>query len=456
MKDMTEQIQYMHRFFKTGKTTSLDFRLYFLKKLKRILLTHQEEIAKALYLDFKKPYYETYMTEIYMVLQELEHTLKSLACWSKPETFGASFPVLKGKTTVTRKPYGLCAIFSPYNYPIQLALSPLIGAIAAGNCVVLKVSEYTPHTSKFLKRLLADVFPSHLVWTVQGDGAFCESLLNQPLDYIFFTGSTQTGKQVMAQAAKHLIPVTLELGGKNPVIVDYSADLKLAAKRIAWGKFMNAGQTCVAPDYVLVHENVVEPFLELLKAETIRMFSDKANLSRLVNERHYVRVLKCMNEDAIYYGGHFDAEDFYVEPTILYPIKPRDECMQEEIFGPILPVITFNTLESAIETVQRFPKPLACYLFGEDQLRIQHFLRNLSFGGGCVNDTIMHLTHTQAPFGGVGYSGLGAYHGKYSFDTFSRPQTICYSSKLELPLRYPPYAHTLPLVQTYINKRFKR
>lgn len=454
MKDMTEQIQYMHRFFKTGKTLPIDFRLYFLKKLKRYLMAHQEDLAKALYADFKKPYYETYMTEIYMVLQELDQTIKTLPKWAKTKNYTAPFPLLSGTTQVTPKPFGLCAIFSPYNYPIQLSLSPLIGALAAGNCVILKVSEYTPHTSRVLKRLLSEVFPPHLVWTLEGDATICETLLNQPLDYIFFTGSTATGKKVMAQASKHLIPLTLELGGKNPVIVDYSADLKIAAKRIAWGKFMNAGQTCVAPDYILVHDSVVDEFLEALKTETERMFKDKANLSRLIHEGHYVHILKCINEDNIYYGGHFDPEDLYVEPTILYPTKLSDECMQEEIFGPVLPVLTFNKLSTAIETVQRFPKPLACYIFSEDRLRTNHLLKNLSFGGGCINDTIMHLTHSKAPFGGVGYSGIGAYHGKYSFETFSRPQTICYSSKFELPLRYPPYDRTLPLLKQYITKRF--
>nr|WP_307991382.1 aldehyde dehydrogenase family protein [uncultured Niameybacter sp.] len=454
MKDITEQIQHMHRFFKTGKTLPVDFRLYFLKKLKRTLVAHEDELAKALYKDFKKPYFETYMTEIYMVLQELDHTIKSLSKWTKSKTYMGPIPLLGGRTKVTQVPYGLCAIFSPYNYPIQLALSPLIGAIAAGNCVVLKLSEYTPHTTRVLKRLILDVFPSHFVWPLEGNAEVCTTLLHQPLDYIFFTGSTATGKKVMAEAAKHLIPVTLELGGKNPVIVDHSADLKLAAKRIAWGKFMNAGQTCVAPDYVLVHDSVAQDFLKLLALETKRMFKDKGNLSRLIHEEHYVHILKCINEDKIYYGGHFDTDELYVEPTILYPVKLKDECMQEEIFGPVLPVIPFSKLSSALDVIHRFPKPLACYIFSQDELRIKHLLRNISFGGGCVNDTILHLTHPKAPFGGVGYSGMGTYHGKYSFHTFSRPQSVCYSSKWELPLRYPPYEETLPLLKQFMKMRF--
>lgn len=454
MKDMTEQIQYMHHFFRTRKTYDVHFRLYFLKKLKKSLLANQDLLAKALYQDFKKPYFETYTTEIYMVLTELDTAIRHLKSWSKPKTYSAPFPLLGDCTKVLPEPYGISLIFAPYNYPIQLALSPLIGAIAAGNCVVLKPSEYTPHTAKALKHLLVKIFPSHLVWTVEGGSKICEALLKQPIDYIFFTGSTTTGKKVMGEAAKHLIPITLELGGKNPVIVDYNCDLNLAAKRIAWGKFMNAGQTCVAPDYVLVHEDVAKLFLEQLAKETAKMFEDPSHFSRLIHEGHYVHVLKCIDEDKIYYGGHFNPEELYIEPTILYPVKLQDECMQEEIFGPVLPVIPFSKLSSAIEMIQRFPKPLACYLFSEDQHRIQHLLKHISFGGGCINDTIMHLTHPKAPFGGVGYSGMGAYHGKYSFDTFSHYKTVCYSSKVELPLRYPPYDKKLDLIKHYIRARF--
>lgn len=454
MKDMTEQIQFMHHFFRTRKTYDVNFRLYFLKKLKKSLLANQALLAKALYKDFKKPYFETYTTEIYMVLTELDTAIRELKRWAKPKTYNAPFPLLGGSTKVVPEPYGLSLIFAPYNYPIQLALSPLIGAIAAGNCVILKPSEYTPHTSKMLKHLLMKIFPSHLVWVIEGGPETCQALLKQPIDYIFFTGSTVTGKKVMAEAAKHLIPVTLELGGKNPAVVDYNCDLNLAAKRIAWGKFMNAGQTCVAPDYVLVHEDVAELFLEQLTKETAKMFEDPSQFSRLIHEAHYVHVLKCIDEDKIYYGGHFNPEELYVEPTILYPAKLKDECMQEEIFGPVLPVIPFSKLSSAIEMIQRFPKPLACYLFSDDQHRIQHLLKHISFGGGCINDTIMHLTHPKAPFGGVGYSGMGSYHGKHSFDTFSHYKAVCYSSKAELPLRYPPYEKKLGLIQHYILTRF--
>lgn len=455
MKDMTEQIQSMHRFFKTYKTYDVHFRLYFLKKLKKNLLAHQDLLVQALYKDFKKPYFETYTTEIYMVLTEIETAIHNLKYWTKPKTYSAPFPILAGSTKVIPEPYGISLIFAPYNYPIQLALSPLIGAISAGNCVVLKPSEYTPYTSKALKCLLREVFPTHLVWVIDGGPEICQSLLKQPIDYIFFTGSIETGKKVMAEASKNLIPITLELGGKNPAIVDAKCDLQLAAKRIAWGKFMNSGQTCVAPDYVLVHEDVTKRFLELLAKETAKMFENPSQSSRLIHEKHYVQVLKYIDEDKIYYGGHFDHENLYIEPTILYPVKLKDECMQQEIFGPILPVIPFSKLALAIETVQRLPKPLACYIFSHDKKRIKHLLKHLSFGGGCINDTIMHLTHPKAPFGGVGYSGIGAYHGKYSFDTFSHYKTVCYSSRVELPLRYPPYDKKLEFIKRYITMRFR-
>lgn len=429
-------------------------RLYFLKKLKNVILNEQDAICSALYKDFKKPYFETYMTEIYVVLEELNVAIKNLKKWSKPEKHIATFPLI-GTTQVIPEPYGVCAIFSPYNYPFQLALSPLVGAIAAGNCVIIKPSEYTSHTSLLIKTLLHKVFPTHLVYVALGDVSTSTALLKQPLDYIFFTGSTQVGKIIMSHAAKNLIPVTLELGGKNPAIVDYSCDIHLAAKRIAWGKFLNGGQTCVAPDYVLVHDAIAEDFLKALKLETEKMFSDKKHLSRMIHEEHYVHVLKCIDEDKIYYGGHFYTDDLFIEPTILYPASLKDDCMQEEIFGPVLPVIPFSKLSSVIETARRFPKPLACYIFSKDGARINHLLRHLSFGGGAINDTIMHLNDTRTPFGGVGYSGMGGYHGKYTFDTFSHHKTVLSSSPLEIPLRYPPHQNKLGLIKRYIQYKFK-
>ncbi len=415
-----------------------------------MLLQEGDTLCEALLIDFNKPIYETYLTEHHMILQELDLAIRSLKKWMRPKKQHVFIPVI-GTTRVIPEPYGVCAVFAPANYPLQLALIPLIGAIAAGNSVVLKLSEYTPHTAKRLKQLLATVFPPHLVYTLLGDAHTAQRLLKQPLDYIFFTGSTGVGKKVMAQAAQTLTPLTLELGGKSPVIVDYSADIKLAAKRIAWGKFLNAGQTCVAPDYVLVHDAVADAFLEALMTETSRMFGTKASFPRMTHDAHYVRVLQCINEDKVYYGGHFDADTRYIEPTILYPASLTDTCMQEEIFGPILPVIPFSKLSTAIETVKRFPKPLACYVFTKDTARKNHLLKHLSFGGGAINDTILQLAGTHTPFGGIGYSGMGSYHGKYTFDTFTHYKTILSSSAFEVPLRYPPYNDKLQLLKRYMD-----
>ena len=455
MKDISNQIQSMQHFFKTYKTYDISFRINLLKKLKKSLLIHQDQLVQALYKDFKKPHFETYTTEIYMVLTEINHALHNLKHWTKPKTYRAPFPILAGSIKVIPEPYGIALIFAPYNYPIQLSLCPLIGAISAGNCAILKPSEYTPHTSKVLRYLIEEVFPPHLVDIIDGGPEVCQFLLKQPIDYIFFTGSIETGKQVMAEASKNLIPVTLELGGKNPAIIDAQCDLTLAAKRIAWGKFMNSGQTCVAPDYVLVHEEVIDHFLTLLTQETAKMFNRSQPSSCLIHAKHYSRLFQYIEKDNIYYGGYVDPEKLYIEPTILYPVQLTDQCMQQEIFGPILPIITFSTLDSAIEIVQHFPKPLACYLFSKNKRHIQHLIKELSFGGGCINDTIMHLTHPKAPFGGIGASGIGAYHGKYSFDTFSHYKTICSSSRIEFPLRYPPYNQKLSFIKRYITLRFR-
>lgn len=442
----------MHRFFNTRATYPIDKRLYYLKKLKQVILLREKDIIEALKLDFNKPAFETYTTEIYMVLEELQTAIKGLKKWARPKSHVAPFPLL-GTHKVSPIPYGVCAIFSPYNYPFQLALSPLIGAVAAGNCVVLKPSEYTLHTTKLLKQLLKQVFPSYYVCVIEGPCSVATRLLKQPLDYIFFTGSTKVGQVVMQEAAKTLTPVTLELGGKNPCIVDYDSNLPLAAKRIAWGKFLNAGQTCVAPDYILVHEAVRQPFLQLLKQEIQKMFRSKEAFPSMIHEQHYVKVLKCIDEDKIYHGGHFDADSLYIEPTILHPVSLQDECMQEEIFGPVLPVLSFNKLSSAIETVKRFPKPLACYIFSNDRHRTSHLLKYLDFGGGAINDTILHLTHPKVPFGGIGFSGMGNYHGWYSFNTFSHYQTVLYSKSIELPLRYPPYQDKVKLIRQYIRTK---
>lgn len=451
MSTINECVQEMNRYFYTRKTYDIERRIYFLKKLKRTILNHQQEIVIALHEDFNKPAFETYTTEIYTAILELNEAIKSIRKWTKAEKHGGTLPVIGGKTKVIKEPYGICVIFAPYNYPFQLAVTPLIGALAAGNCAIIKPSEYTPATNKILKKIIHETFPPYYVKVLEGGAEVAQTLINEPIDYIFFTGGIETGKKVMMQASKHLIPITLELGGKSPTIVDYDADLKLAAKRIVWGKFLNAGQTCVAPDYVLVHELVVDKLLCYIGFILQHFYKDKKNLAHIINEAQYVRLLQLIDEDKIYFGGHFDTDTLYIEPTVLYPVSENDLCMQEEIFGPILPIIPFKRLDEAIRFVQRRPKPLACYLFGQNQNRINHLLKHLSFGGGCINDTILHLTNPAVPFGGVGYSGMGAYHGYNSFKTFTHEKTVFISGKKELPFRYPPYDKILPLIKKMIR-----
>lgn len=436
MENTHEMIQKMNRFFYTRQTYDVQKRIILLKRLRKSIMTHHKEIVKALYSDFKKPALEVYSTEIYTTISELNDAIKNVANWAKPTIKPTTLPLLGGYHRILNEPYGVCIVYAPFNYPFQLAMCPLIGAIAAGNCVVLKPSEFTPATNQILKKIIAEVFQPYYVHVVEGDGKVAAALLDEPVDYVFFTGGISTGKEVMKKAAEHLIPVTLELGGKSPTIVDYDADLKLAAKRIVWGKFLNAGQTCVAPDYVLVHESVVDKLLCYIGFMLQHLYKDSKHIAHIINERHYVRLLQLINEDKIYFGGHFDTDSLYIEPTVLYPVNESDLCMQEEIFGPILPIIPFKRLDEAIQIVQRHPKPLACYLFGKDKKRINHMLKHLSFGGGCINDTILHLVSPKVPFGGVGYSGMGAYHGYESFKTFTHRKTILVSSKKELPVRY--------------------
>lgn len=441
----------MHHYFYTRKTYDIDFRLYFLKKLKKAIIVNKNQIISALYQDFKKPAFETYTTEIYTVLSELNFTINNLKKWAKPLQKNSLFPLLNSQLKIIPEPYGVVLIFVPFNYPFQLALSPLIGALAAGNCVVLKLSEYTPHTNNLLKKIIQTVFHSAYVCAFEGDAEFCDQLLNEPIDYIFFTGGTKTAKSVMHKAAEHLVPVTLELGGKSPTIVDYDANISLAAKRIVWGKFLNSGQTCIAPDYILVHELVAEDLLKEMVKTIQKFYKSKEDIAGIINEKHFTRLTSYIDKDKVFYGGNFDQKQLYIEPTIIYPATVYDECMKEEIFGPILPVIKFSKLSKAIDIIHSYPKPLACYIFGNNQLRINHLLKHLSFGGGCINDTILHVSTPYAPFGGIGYSGMGSYHGYYSFKTFSHYKSILCSGPFELPFRYPPYTKKTHIINNLIK-----
>ncbi len=451
MKEIHESIQDMHAYFYQRKTSDVKLRIYYLKKLRSSILLHQEDIVKALYKDFKKPIFETYTTEIYTTLKEIDYALKHIKKWCSPKKYPGIFPVVGGSTCVMPEPYGVCLIFSPFNYPFQLSITPLIGALAAGNCAIIKPSEYTPNTSRLLAQIIKEVFPDYYVNVIEGGVDMSSSLLSEPIDYIFFTGGTDTAKKVMHKAAEQLIPVTLELGGKSPVIVDYNANIPLAAKRIVWGKFLNAGQTCIAPDYVLVHQGVADKLLRYIGYAIKHFYKEGKNLAHIINEAHYVRLLELIDEDKIYFGGHFNTDDLYIEPTVLYPINGSDACMKEEIFGPILPIIPFRKIHDAIRIIHRYPKPLACYIFSEDKNRVNYLLKHLSFGGGCINDTLLHATSLNAPFGGVGHSGMGAYHGYHGFKTFSHDKTIFKSTPSEIPLRYPPYDKKIAAVKKLLR-----
>ena len=456
MDNIFEMVQSQHDFFYTNMTKDLSFRTSQLKALYTTIKKYQGEIIEALYNDFKKPPFEAFATEVYAVLEEIKYLVKHLPRLSKTKTVSSSLINFPSFGSIVPEPYGVCLIIAPWNYPLQLALSPLIGAIAAGNCAIIKPSEHSPYTTKVLKRIIEEIYPSYYVSVVDGDEKVAKELLEQPLDYIFFTGGTEVGKKIMAKAADHLVPVTLELGGKSPTIVDSDAHIKTAARRIVWGKFINCGQTCIAPDYVLVHEKVKDQLVHEICNNIIKFYTVTPEYSpdyaRIINKRHFNRLVNYIDPDKVFYGGQSNEDDLFISPTILHNVALDDLVMKEEIFGPILPIITFNNLPEAIDIVQSKPKPLALYYFGENKKRAAYVKSSISFGGGCINDTIMHVSSSNLPFGGVGYSGMGSYHGKASFDTFSHYKSMLNKSTLiDLPLRYPPYKSKLSLLRGFIN-----
>ena len=427
-----------------GKTYSYEFRKEQLDKLRTSIKSHEQELLDALKKDLNKPAFEAYGTEIGLVLDELSFVRRHLKKWMKPERVHTSLVNFPSKSRIFKDPYGVALIMSPWNYPVLLTLDPLIGAIAAGNCAAVKPSNYSPNVSALIKKMLEEIYPAEYVSVIEGGREANQSLLSQKFDYIFFTGSVKVGKLVMESASHNLTPVSLELGGKSPCIVDETADLELAAKRIVWGKYINAGQTCVAPDYLLVHEKVKDELLEKI-VFTIKKFYGPApqaseSFPKIVNMKHYERLMGLMGSGKVIIGGNGDAKRVQIAPTVLDEVSWDSPVMQEEIFGPILPVLTFSSMKEAMELVNDRPKPLACYYFTRKSERERSLLQKVSFGGGCINDTIMHLVSSHMPFGGVGNSGMGGYHGKDSFDTFSHRKSILKKSSLiDMPLRYPPY-----------------
>lgn len=449
LKEQTE-------FFNSHATLDFDFRLEHLKKLRKTIQKYDNQIVKALYSDLRKGMFEAYSSEIGMVLHELTNHIRNLKRWGRPKRVRTPFHALPSHSKVYSQPYGRVLIISPFNYPFMLALSPLVGAISAGNVVVVKPSELTPQTSAIIAEIIKVVFEKKYVAVVQGGVETNQRLLKQRWGKIFFTGSSRVGKIVLEAAARHLTPVILELGGKNPVIVDKDANLKIAARRIVWGKLLNAGQSCVAPDYIYVHTKVKEKLLKLMVNAIEQFFSDPQNtvdFTGIVNEAAIQRLAGILKDVTVYYGGDFNAAKKYVSPTILTDVNKDSLVMQDEIFGPVLPVLTFNKLGEVIQIINTGDKPLAAYYFSENRKNQKYFLTHTFSGGAMINDVVIHFTNLFLPFGGVGSSGMGTYHGKQSFSAFSHERSVMKTStKLDIPLRYPPYKkRTLKLLRFLIR-----
>ncbi|MCC3709763.1 aldehyde dehydrogenase, partial [Staphylococcus epidermidis] len=419
---------------------------------------HENELLDALYKDLGKSKVEAYATEIGMLLKSIKLMRKELKNWSKTKQTDTPLYLFPTKSYIKKEPYGTVLIIGPFNYPVQLVFEPLIGAIAAGNTAIVKPSELTPHVAIVIKDIIEDTFDEAYVSVVEGGIEETQTLLSLPFDYMFFTGSEKVGKIVYEAAARKLIPVTLELGGKSPVIVDDTANIKVASERISFGKFTNAGQTCVAPDYILVQRKVKNDLIKALKKTITEFYGENIEKSpdfgRIVNQKHFNRLndLIQIHKDNVVFGGNSSKEDLYIEPTLLDNITNDNKIMKEEIFGPILPIITYDNFDEVLEIIQSKSKPLSLYLFSEDENMTHRVVEELSFGGGAINDTLMHLANPNLPFGGVGSSGIGQYHGKYSFDTFSHMKSYTFkSTRLESSLFFPPYKGKFKYIKTFFK-----
>ena len=442
--DIAKRVQAQHEFFETGETKKISFRLQALRRIKAWIEENQKDVMDALKRDLGKSKTEAYMSEVGMVLEEIRYQIRHIKKWAKDKRVPTPLSQFPAKSFISREPYGVVLVMAPWNYPFLLCMQPAVGAIAAGNCVVIKPSEYSPHSTAVLKQLVSECCDAGHVCVIEGAVEENKRLLRERFDYIFFTGSTAVGKLVMEQAAKQLTPVTLELGGKSPCLIEESADLRLAARRIAFGKFLNAGQTCVAPDYLLIPERLRDRFIDYLKQAVAMAYGREPLLSedlpRIINQQHFERLLGLMENQTVILGGKSDRQRMKIQPTVLIDVDKASPVMQEEIFGPVLPVLTYQTLEEAILYIKTKEKPLALYLFTNNKAAEKKILNSCSFGGGCVNDTIIHLASVKLGFGGVGSSGIGSYHGWESFRTFSHARSMVKKARwLDLPFRYPPY-----------------
>lgn len=430
-------------FFNTNATKSVKYRIKMLQRLKEAIRNNEVVILSALYKDLLKSKAEAYMSELAIVYAEINEALKNVRKWSRPEKVKGTIATFPANNYVYSEPYGVVLIISPWNYPFNLAIAPLIAAIAAGNTAIIKCSKESVYTSKVIKYIINKAFGLNYIFCVDEDIDYDE-LLNQRYDYIFFTGSQRVGKIVMNVASNNLIPVSLELGGKSPCIIDETADIKLAARRVLWGKLLNAGQTCVSVDYVLIHSSVKDRFIKYLQKEIKRRYSNALNndtYPRIINEHHYKRLVNLIKTEENIIGGRGDDVVRRLEPTILPDVDFDHEIMKEEIFGPVLPIIEYDDINNIIRIIKEHDKPLACYVFTRDKDTAKHIIKSISYGGGCINDVILQVSNHYMPFGGVGSSGMGSYHGKFGFDTFSHKKSIVWSkTMIDLPIRYAPFS----------------
>ncbi|PJJ66702.1 aldehyde dehydrogenase [Chryseobacterium geocarposphaerae] len=436
-------VQKQKDFFRTHQTKSIKFRKHYLERLKNLILENEDLLYEAIDKDFGKSKFDTFTTEISFIINDINYYLKNLKSLSKPRKVKTNLVNQIGKSKIHPEPLGNVLVIGAWNYPYQLSLSPVIAALAAGNCCILKPSEIAENTMKIMSKIINENFPSEYLYVYKGGIDETTQLLKLKFDKIFFTGSTKVGQIVYKAAAENLTPVTLELGGKSPTIISKDANLEIAAKRIVWGKFLNAGQTCVAPDYLCVEKTVQEEFLALLKKyiQEFRYHPNSSHYTKIINQKNFERLIHLIDNDRIYTGGSYNKEQLYIEPTILHNIDWNDQIMQEEIFGPILPVISFTDFNLILNDILDHEKPLAAYLFTSNNEEKEAFIKKISFGGGCINDVIMHLGNENLPFGGVGNSGIGNYHGKFGFETFSHQKAILEKATWGEPnIKYPPYS----------------
>lgn len=446
MENINMIFQKQKKLFLTNQTKDISYRRKALIRLRNVIKQNEERILSALNQDLRKSRFEGYETELGMVYEELNVHIRNVRRWSRRRIVRTPLTSFPATSSIYKEPYGVTLIIGPFNYPFQLIMAPLIGAISAGNCAMIKTSEHAPNTGEVVRDIINVNFDESYLKVVNPNGGkeTVEELLELKFDYIFFTGSVKVGKIIMEKAAKNLTPVTLELGGKSPCIVDSDASVELAAKRIVWGKYLNAGQTCVAPDYVFVHEDIRDKFLRSMKEEIIIQFGEDADegpdYPRIINKESLRRIKSYIGDGTVYWGGEYDEDKLYIDPTILVDIKEESRVMEEEIFGPVLPILTFSDIDKVITYVNNNEKPLALYYFSEDRGKIKRVLKNTSSGGVTVNDTILHVASPYLPFGGVGNSGIGSYHGRSSFNTFTHEKSVLKRGTfMELPIRFAPY-----------------